>query len=160
MWLLVAIPAFIIFYQDLRYREISWWTLPLLFISLIPKYFVNNSWSILIEQGVINSLITIIELLLIFLYFSIKNKKITNVFTIQLGIGDVLFLLIIGPFFHPMLYVWFQVSSLILILFFSLIYGVIKKNWNYTIPLAGILSILLLLLNTYNYFFPILCLRY
>ncbi|MBN2788275.1 MAG: hypothetical protein JXQ69_08140 [Paludibacteraceae bacterium] len=154
MYLLVIIPALIIFYQDFQQREISWWTIPLLFISLLPESIANNEWSALFENTLVNISILLFELFFTSVYFSLKNKQLTNIFKKYLGIGDVLFLMSICPFFHPIVFVFYLTGSLIIILLVSLIYGLIKKKWNFTIPLAGIFSILLLITITYNHFSP------
>lgn len=161
MWLLPIIPALIIFYQDIRCRAISWWTLPFLFVTLLPEGLASNSLMLLLENGTINLAVFIVELLFVFIYFSIKNKNLTNIFKSYLGLGDVLFFVVITPFFHPMYFVLFQIVSLLIILIFSLGYGFKKKDWTFKIPLAGILSILFYISFVFNHFFPNqLCLKY
>ncbi|MBN2786865.1 MAG: hypothetical protein JXQ69_00950 [Paludibacteraceae bacterium] len=161
MWLLPVIPVLFIFYQDIRYRAISWWTLPFLFGTLLLVELLDNDVKLLLENGKINLVVFIVELVLIFIYFSIKNNQITNIFKSYLGLGDVLFFVVITPFFHPIDFLFFQIISLLIILIFSLGYGLKKKYWTFKIPLAGILSVLFYISFVFNHFFPNqLCLRY
>jgi hypothetical protein len=159
-WALSIFPAIIIFYQDLTYRAISWWTLPLLFFSMLPYGFVSFSYSELLKNAGINFFIVCFELLTVTIYFSIKHKKPVNIFKSYFGIGDALFFVMISPFFHPIYFVLNQIIGLTLILIGSLIYGVIKKDWDFKVPLAGFLALFIPISIIANYLFPsILCLK-
>lgn len=160
-WILSIIPLAVIVYQDIRYRAISWWTLPLLFIFMFLDGFKLLGLTSLLDNLLVNFSILIFELLLLTIYFSIKEKKLTNLFKSYLGLGDVLFFLAIIPVFHPFLYVVFQVVGLAIILCVALVYGLIKKDWSFKVPLAGILSIFLLIFLVVNYFSSYeLCLKH
>jgi len=85
-------------------------------------------------------------------YFSIKNKGWVNPFQNMIGIGDLLFLVALVPFFTSRNYILFFVMGMI----FSLIlYGVIKSIYRIenTIPLAGYLSIFMIGVLGINTFF-------
>nr|WP_256935110.1 hypothetical protein [Olleya sp. HaHaR_3_96] len=76
------------------------------------------------------------------LYFSIKNKKFINPIDESIGLGDILFFLAITPLFTLKPFIVFFVVSLLLTLLFYSIVNAIKKTS--TIPLAGYLSIFLM----------------
>jgi len=150
MWsLLSIIPASIIFYQDLKHRAISWWTLPLLAITLGLESYSKNDLSVLYTNIGINLCVLVIQFLVVWIYFSFKNKKITNIFHAYIGIGDVLFLVAITPFFNPIHFLAFEIIGLIFVLLGSLFYGLRKENWEFKIPLAGIFALLLIITVIY-----------
>src|SRR5690606_5097641 len=91
-----------------------------------------------------------INFVVITIYFSIKNSALINPFKSYIGLGDLLFLLAVVPFFSFRNYLLFFVTGMI----FSLIlYSLFKKKYlAKTIPLAGYLSIYLIGLITFNLF--------
>jgi len=75
---------------------------------------------------------------------SLKEKKITNIIDSHLGLGDVLFFIVLTVAFSPVNFIVFYLGSVLLT---SLIYGgivLITKNQGTLIPLAGAMSLLLI----------------
>jgi hypothetical protein len=133
----------LIIYQDFKYRAISWWTIPLLFLSSIGVaihsfYF---DWKVII----VNLTLVAFQYLGVTLYFSIKNQKIINITRHYLGLGDLLFLLAITPLFAPLHFCCFLIGSLLLTLILTVLLSLLNRTLK-TIPLAGFLSLYLLLL--------------
>lgn len=155
MWSLFGfIPALVIIYEDFKHRAISWWLLPILFFCLFLEAWSRNpSMNSLGFNIGVNIIILLIQFAVVFIYFSIKNRKWVNIFKSYVGIGDLLFLFAISPFFTPIHFVLFEIVSLVLILVGSLTYGLIKKDWSFKIPLAGLQAILLILNISYTYIF-------
>lgn len=138
----------IIFYQDLKYRGVSWPIFVLLFATTIGLAIVNK---VNLIEIILNVSFVSIILATLFLYSFIKRKKVYNILKSDLGLGDILFFYAITPLLYS---IWFQyffvfglLGSLILFLFF------IKGNDNPTIPLAGYLAIFLLFLGCLDLFF-------
>lgn len=139
-----------IVYQDFKFRAISWWSIPLLASLLLFQKQANSTWSETSIYTLFNVGIIVFQFLVISLYFSIKQKQIINIFKKYIGIGDLLFLIAIAPFFDPMQFVFFEVFSLIAILIASLGYGFVKKSWSFKIPLAGMQAICFILYTLYT----------
>jgi uncharacterized membrane protein YdjX (TVP38/TMEM64 family) len=83
-------------------------------------------------------------------YFSIKKSKLQNPFKQYIGIGDLVFLIAVIPLFSFRNYMLFFISGMI----FSLVlYAVFQnKGEQKTIPLAGYLSLYIIVLMIPNLF--------
>ncbi len=151
--ILYLIPALIflgmIAYEDFKFRAISWWWLPLLGIALAVPALSHIQGKMLITYFSLNALFIIIQFIILTLYFSLKNGKLINILNQYLGIGDVLFFIIIGLFFAPVLYITFFIFSLFITLAGFLVWKSTTKN-NATIPLAGALALCLCIAILYN----------
>ena len=90
----------------------------------------------------INSGFVLLQLLGVFLYYSIKQKKLANPIDSILGIGDILILVLLGLLFSPVNYILFLLVSLLVTLAVFLIQAKLKfKKQVRQIPLAGFLGI-------------------
>ncbi|MCX6180627.1 MAG: hypothetical protein NT150_01690 [Bacteroidetes bacterium] len=142
-FVLSILPLFSIAYQDFKQRAISWyWPVLLLAVS------VYSGWALFGNEMFKNIAFNLAFLLVVFgsvtVYFSLKLRKLTNVFDVYVGWGDVVFLLALVPFFHPLDFVLFY--SFVAI--FALLVGLIMRSFNAeeTIPFAGIISALMIVL--------------
>ncbi|WP_299242526.1 hypothetical protein [uncultured Aquimarina sp.] len=136
----------LVFIQDLKLRAIHI-LLPIfiLIIGLIP-YFKN-------EYSIIGLLYSLIFLIITFgglyLYLSVKNKKLTNPFKKNMGLGDVLFFIAVIPFFSSYNYILFFITGMLFsILGFLVIKLIVKTD---LVPLAGLLALYLILLKIGSY---------
>jgi hypothetical protein len=141
-WLLLF-PCAIIAFQDFKSREISWWSILLLFILMWFESAIQNYDKL--QYSIINLIVFIIELLFVSCYFSIKSKRVVNILKGHLGLGDVLFFIVLVPFFNPISFLFFQIVGLVLVLLGSLIYGLFRSDWAFKIPLAGVFAIFLVI---------------
>jgi hypothetical protein len=136
-FLFSILPLFSIAYQDFKQRAISWyWPVLLLAISAFA------GWSLYEGEMFKNIAFNLAFLVILFstvtVYFSLKAKKLTNIFDVFIGWGDVVFLLALVPFFHPLDFVLFYTFSTIL----ALVVALVLKGKE--IPYAGILSALMI----------------
>ncbi len=136
-FLFSILPLFSIAYQDFKQRAISWYWPVLLFV--VSAF---SGWNLYGTEMFKNIAFNLAFLVILFstvtIYFSIKAKKLTNIFDVFIGWGDVVFLLALVPFFHPLDFVLFYTFSTIL----SLIIALTLKGKE--IPYAGILSALMI----------------
>ncbi len=137
----------IILYQDIRYRQIHI-GLPILIFAIIVYM---NIEIISLAEILKSALFIAINFGAITIYFSIKNSKIENPFSSYVGMGDLVFLVAVTPMFSFRNYMLFFISGMI----FSLVlYGIFQNKDNQqTIPLAGYLSLYIMLLMIPNQFF-------
>lgn len=135
----------IIAFQDFRERRISWITLPLLFLLLICRALIVNSFAHVMTAIVINAGFILLQLICLTLWFSFRERKWVNVVDTMLGLGDVLFFISIAAAFEPKEYILFYLTGLFLTLSGFLLFRYFKKNAGAEIPLAGVLSVLLLI---------------
>ena len=138
----ILVVLVLIFWQDLKERAVSWYFFPMLFVLVFFYRIPSIGLERIIEITGINTLFLFIQLVMVSLYFSLKNREWVNITKEHLGIGDVLFLFVITPLLTPVLYVLFYLSSLFLIVVVAMFMKVIKK-YQKTIPLAGLQALLL-----------------
>jgi hypothetical protein len=82
------------------------------------------------------------QLILITIYFSIKNKKLINITGELLGLGDVLFILSIAFYLSVFNFLFFYIASLIAVLAFWLLWQSVSTKKHKHIPLAGLQALL------------------
>lgn len=141
--ILIFTVCIMIFYQDFKDREVSWILFPLLFILVLSHtYIKHQSINFMKYNILINLLILIITGSCIVFYFSVKGKKINQIYNEMIGLGDILLLLAITPFFNPNFYCFFIVSGSIISLIGKIIFNFIKNEKSIHIPLAGNLAFL------------------
>jgi len=138
----ILVVLVFIFWQDLKERAVSWYFFPMLFVLVFLYRMKSVGLESLVENIGINTLFLLVQLVMVSLYFSLKNRVWVNITKEYLGIGDVLFLFVITPLFSPVLYVMFYLISLLLIVAVAITVKIIK-DYQKTIPLAGLQALLL-----------------
>jgi hypothetical protein len=149
-FLAIAISCFFISYHDLKYREVWWgWFLFLLLGVILHKYEALGLET-LFTFLLYNLLILFVQLGGVQVYFWLKKGK-GSIINTQIGFGDIVLLLVLTVVFTPDMYlVFFNAGALIAIAIYLVMSSYKVK---YTIPLAGILSILLLVVySVANYY--------
>lgn len=131
-----------IFFQDVKSRSVYWIFFPILSGLLLILHFESSdqSWTwrdILFNIGFFAS-----QLGLVILYFSIRNKKLTNITTGLLGLGDVLFILSIAFYLSIFNFLFFYITSLMAVLLLWLIWQSAASVKSRHIPLAGLQALL------------------
>lgn len=135
----------IISYQDFRERSISLLLFPLLAGSLIIYSWRFTDFSCHISYILWNLIFISSELLVLYTYFRIRSNGNCSLFKSWIGGGDVLFFISISILFSPVNFLCFIIIGMFfgLIGFFILRY---MKRDIQTIPLAGVLSIELIII--------------
>ncbi len=138
---LIIILLGAIAYQDIKFRAISWWLLPVLAIIIVISKLNEIELKTFTKFFLMNVLFLFIEYLIIKAYFSIKKGNLVKIINEYIGIGDVIFLIIIGLFFSPLNFLLFLIVGLFMILLLSLLLKRKTNINNKKVPLAGLLSI-------------------
>ena len=128
--------------QDLRSRSVYWFLFPLLVIFLISIRVRYETWSQLEQPTLINICFLLLQLTILTAYFSLKNRKWINLSKQLLGSGDIFFLLSIAFYLSVLNYLFFYITSLIVILSSWLIFQIKKEKKSRYIPLAGLQALL------------------
>lgn len=142
--ILISLLAVVVF-QDFKNRAISWFLIPLLFIGFIGYAILTIETGELLTYFGINLYIVFSSLLGATLIISIKNKKLTNIINTYLGLGDVLFFVVLTTVFSPINFILFFIGSIFIT---SIVYGGIalfNRKKQILTPLAGAMSVLLIL---------------
>lgn len=136
-----------IVYQDFRYREIWWFTPPLLFISGLIYQWKLLNW----EHFFFNLLFISFVLSFLVVYIRIRFSS-KNLFKEYFGLGDALVLLALTPLFTFPFFIYFFTASTIISLIGFLLTKLLFKSQK-SIPYAGYISlctIAFLLLTEFN----------
>jgi len=141
----------LISHQDFKSREVYWFLFPIAGISMSLLFLKEASWynyglNVGVNLGVVIILITIL-----YAYSKIKLK--VNFWQEAFGLGDALFFIVFAISFPIVSFVVLFVAGLIFSLIMSLYFS--KKKESYTIPLAGYMSLFLILvfITTWVYSF-------
>lgn len=123
-----------ILYQDFRYREIWWFTPPLLLVAGFFYKWETLNW----EHFLFNFLFisTVISFLVVYVRIRFKSS---NLFREYFGLGDVLVLMAITPFFGFPFFIYFFTVATIISLLGYLVVSLFKKQQS--IPYAGYMSL-------------------
>jgi len=141
--ILVLILLLTIFIQDFKSRAVYWVVFPILLALLgVLRYTMFYSFSVIWVPTLINTGFLALQLILLSVYFAIKNKRFINIADGLLGLGDILFLLSITVYLSVLNFLFFYIFSLILILVIWLITQVVSAKKSKEIPLAGMQALI------------------
>lgn len=132
----LIITLLTIAYQDFKSREVQWFWFPLLFVLALFKIWYLDQFKELFSF-LLNVIMVLLQLLLLTLYFSIKERKLINIADSYLGWGDILFLLNLCFLLSPVNFILFYLVSLLVTITSYLIYNAFV-NLSKPIPLAGL----------------------
>ena len=150
--LFILFSLAVIVFQDFKQRQISWFLIPLAFTGFVCKaVFYKNSVA---HDFLFNAAFILLQLICLTVYFSVKNKKLLNIMDTYLGLGDILFLVVVCTVFSPVNFILFYLFSMILTLLGVLVYNSFSKKQTTTIPLAGSMAAILLVLVIITIAFP------
>lgn len=133
----------LVIYQDFRVRMITWWYIPLLFLGLLFISLQHVLFGELLKYFIINTSFILLQMIVLTIFYTIKKRKLTNIINKYIGLGDILFFLVLCVGFSPVNFIIFIVSGLILTIICFSIYGIASKKKEYRIPLAGMLAVFL-----------------
>jgi len=151
--LLIILVLFGIFFQDIKSRSLYWFWFPV----LVPLFLICNivvrhiPFTELWHDIAYNICFIGFQLLVVSIYFSIKNKEWTNISKNLLGLGDILFLLSVAFYLSFLNYIFFYISSLMVVLIFWIPISTLSKKNNKQIPLAGLQSVILIVFLMFQF---------
>jgi hypothetical protein len=93
----------------------------------------------------LNSAFILLQMLILSIYFSLKNGKWVNVTKELLGWGDVLFLLSLAFYLSALNFLFFYLASLIAVLICWISWQAFSKGKSKQIPLAGLQALFFLI---------------
>lgn len=139
----------LLIYEDLRYRAYHWLLLPLLLALLIIKAGYFLPWGELLGNLAYNVGVVGVLFLGVKLFLALKEGRAGVVLDRALGSGDLLLMGILGAAFSPFNFVLFLTFVFIVALLFSgLTRLLMPVRRNSTVPLAGVLSLTMIALET------------
>lgn len=142
---------FIVAFQDFKYRALTWPLLIFLLIVFVFKALLIVSLSDLVRHSAYNFVFVFAQQILLFSYMCMKNKKFVNIINSYLGLGDILFFVVLCSSFSTVNFIVFYLFALIFSLLFVLIYNKIKEQKIIEIPLAGLMAIGMMIVIILSY---------
>ena len=133
-------------YTDVKDREISLYTL---LMFLLTGFVLSLEYYRVVDiaiQWLLNILFIGIQYGCLMLYLELRYKEGKEIFNKWIGIGDLLFFLVIGLHYLLHEYVFIYLGSLI----FSGVVFLCFKSKLKTIPLAGFSAVFILLFELYK----------
>jgi len=126
-------------FQDIKSREVYWFLFPLVGVVMSTLFFKTTVWTVYTLNIGINIALVALIVGVLYAYTSVRLK--VDFWREAFGLGDALFFLVFAIGFPIVSFIVLFVGSL----FFSLLMGVYfrSKKENYTIPLAGYMSLFL-----------------
>ncbi|MES2141101.1 MAG: hypothetical protein V4511_15450 [Bacteroidota bacterium] len=145
----------VVLFQDLKQRQISWFLIPLLLVFFIAQGLFRIPANELIHYTMFNIGFIVVQLVILTVYISIKNKKLVNIINSYLGIGDVLFIATVAAAFSPFNFIIFYIAALLFTLLVFLMVTLLTKNLSKEIPLAGAMAAVIMVLIIVNQWLPV-----
>jgi hypothetical protein len=142
--LLILLPLLIITFQDFKQRQISWFLIPLTLGGFVLRAFLYDE--AILSSFVLNFSFIALQFVLLTIYFSMKHKRFLNIVDTYMGLGDILFFIATCAVFSPLNFIAFYISSMLLTLIAMLLYNTLSSRKTQSIPLAGAMSVGLILL--------------
>lgn len=142
--LTVVACLLLIIYQDLRINAISWWPLPIIFFLSIHLALMKLKFSELLHYSIINFSFIVFQILILTVYFSIKKRKLTNIIDTYIGLGDILFFIILCISFSTINFILFFTFSTLIALIISVSIQKTRTKPFRKIPLVGLMGLIYL----------------
>lgn len=155
LYILILLFLGVTFYQDYKYRAVSWFVFPLLFGTCLALNIYKTSWAETLYNSIVNFCFIFMILGTITIYFSIKYRRLVNITSQLIGWGDILFLLCLGVLFSPVNFMLFYTISLFVIALFSVLCKMFSPKSEMLIPLAGLQAALLMAVLYMHLLFPV-----
>ena len=143
----------IISYQDFKERQIYWALFPLVAASIILESLLYKPTQSLFHFLPANFFIIIVELLFVLMYIKLKSRGSSNFFN-NIGLGDILFLMILSISLSTVNLLVFLIIALIITLISWETYKKILSKKGVHIPLCGFLAIQLATVFLIDYCLP------
>jgi len=139
----IEVMLLVIFVQDIKHRAVYWFLFPILMLLfLILQFLQGNKPPGMWQPVLVNITFLLIQFAVVSAYFSVKNKKWVNITNGFLGWGDVLFLCSLCFYLSVLNFLFFYITSLVIVLIEWLVWQAVVKQPNKQIPLAGLQALI------------------
>ena len=143
---IILLGLFACVYQDIKDRMIHvLWFVVIFSATISVNYVFANNWF----DTLLSLIFLGVNVSVLFVYISLKNKKITNILETHLGLGDILFFIAVIPLFSVRNFVLFFILGMFVSMTLHLLFNRFQKHL--TIPLAGYLSLFLISILSYSF---------
>ncbi len=152
--LIICFVLLVLAIQDFRLRAVHWILFPILLSLFIIDSLSHVDLKDYISGIAINLLLVSTQGVVLLVYYTVRGKKLKHILTNTLGLGDILFIIIMAFAFSWTSFLLFYIAGLIFALFFWMITIFITGNSHRLIPLAGLLAIFMIIVMIAEAFIP------
>lgn len=149
---LVFIVMGLIAYYDFKSRSIWLILFPITMIILFLRGILKLSFEQLLYNSMINIGFVFLQFFLVSIYFSLKNRRLTNIINKYIGLADILLMLAFCFCFSPLNFMVFIFFNLLICLIIAIIIFLFNRKISFQLPFAGILALSLCILIIGSYF--------
>lgn len=139
-------------YSDFKYRHVLLWQ----FLAIGGIFLINAlmyiSFLDFMRNWAINIGIVLIQLLIVQAWFVLRDKKNRNIVNKMIGMGDILFFVLLAMYFETYSFVLFVTGTLLIISIIYLFRKIFSSDGLESIPLAGWWALMLLPFFPLKYF--------
>jgi hypothetical protein len=132
--------------QDFRFREIHWATFPTLACLFLIEGLIRTSYESYIKESLCNLLFLAIQVFALVIYYLFKGNSLRIFINTSIGLGDIIFFLVIVLAFSQFNFIVFYISGLFFSLTIWVIIRVFAENKQNMVPLAGLFSVFMILI--------------
>lgn len=140
LYLFAALVSSWIIYSDCRWRVISLWQLLAMAAASTAFGLVQYRPELLLIHTAVNVLFLLAQFFLLWIWFSIRHRRPIILTDRYIGLGDLLYLLVLTPALSPYRFIWFYSIGNCLILLAVLLIKTLRPGALKTIPLAAALA--------------------
>jgi hypothetical protein len=135
----------ILFIQDFRHRHVSGYLILCLILLFGGfSFYMGSDFGSYLNLLCINFSLLLFVTSMVLFYFCVLRRYSIKEITRLIGKGDVLFIFTLLFIFSPVNFILFNIISYIVSLLYFTAIRLIKKEKEIQIPLAGIMSVLLI----------------
>jgi hypothetical protein len=130
-----------IVYADFKTRTIAVWQLLAMGVCFLAWGLGQYPFEVLIENTILNFSFLAVQMLLLWGWLAIKERRLTGFLDRYIGIGDLLFILLFSLLMPLQQFMWFYTASIVGVLLFVILAKLARPNSFQTVPLAGGLAV-------------------
>lgn len=143
--ILICLVLLIILIQDFRFRSVHWVLFPTLFILIVTDSLLIFEIHNYLTSIAINLLVVITQGLLLAAYYKIQGINLKDLFKGKIGLGDILFILIMAFAFSWSTFLFYYIAGLLFTLITWIIIRSVNNLKSQFVPLAGLLALFMTL---------------
>lgn len=140
--------------QDFRLRAVHWTLFPILLMLFIADSLSQVELKDYISGIAINLLLVSAQGVILFVYYSAQGKKLKHILTSILGLGDILFIIIMAFAFSWTSFIFYYIAGLIFALSLWVVRLFVSGHRPQLVPLAGLLAVYMILVIITGAFVP------
>lgn len=143
---LICLVLLIIMIQDFRFRAVHWILFPVLLILLVTESLFVSKIDNYLDSISINLLVILLQGLILIGYYKLKGTHFINFIKDRIGMGDLLFVLVMAFAFSWSTFLLYYIAGLLFTLVTWLAVRNLIRLRSQLVPLAGMLALFMTLI--------------